>query len=234
MLLTTGVLMLRNIFFFSILTMLFGNPLIALLIIAAVYLAVDARYFGVTKRLIGFVRDESAIRELKQQVAVNPSDATALKDLGRLCIRKKRYQTARRYLEQAIKRLEDSDEANFFLGFAYLMTGREDEGLSRINKSLAINDRLLYGEPYLRLGEYYLAHDKRAEALNMLNHFKEIHSSSSEGFYQLGRLYSKLGDHEKAREMFRKAYAVFKVSPWYKKKIDRPWAWKAWLKTKIG
>jgi tetratricopeptide (TPR) repeat protein len=114
------------------------------------------------------------------------------------------------------------------------LTDREKEGLAHIQKALAINPRLLYGEPYLKLGEYYLQNDKRAEALDMLNHFKEIHSSSSEGFYQLGRLYSKLGDHEKAREMFRKAYEVFKVSPWYKKKIDRPWAWRAWLKTKIG
>ena len=226
--------MLRNLFLFSILTMLFGNPLIAILIIAAFYLAIDARYFGVTRKLIGLVQDESAIRDLKQQVAVNPSNATALKDLGRLCVRKNRYQTARPYLEQAINRMEDSDEANYFLGLAYLKTGREDEGLFRINKALSLNPRLLYGEPYLRLGEHYLENDKRAAALNMLNHFKEIHSSSSEGFYQLGRLYLKLGDHEKAREMFTKAYEVFKVSPWYKKKIDRPWAWKAWFKMKLG
>jgi len=234
MTLTSGALMFRNLFLFWILTMLVGNPLIAVLIIAAFYLAIDVRYFGVTRKLIGLVQDESAIRDLKQQVAINPSNATALKDLGRLCVRKKRYQTARHYLEQAIDRLEDSDEANYFLGLAYLKTGREDEGLSRINKALALNPRLLYGEPYLRLGEYYLEHDKRAEALTMLNHFKEIHSSSSEGFYQLGRLYLKLGDHEKAREMFKKAYEVFKMSPWYKKKIDRPWAWKAWFKMKLG
>ena len=226
--------MLRNIFLFSILTMLFGNPLIAILIIVAIYLAFDVRYLGVTRRLFGLIQDESTIRDLKQQVAINPSNASALKDLGRLCVRKKRYQTARHYLEQAIDRLEDSDEANYFLGRAYLKTGREDEGIARIHKALALNPRLLYGEPYLRLGEYYLEHDKRTKALNMLNHFKEIHSSSSEGFYQLGLLYLKLDDHEKAQEMFRKAYEVFKVSPWYKKKIDRPWAWKAWLKTKIG
>lgn len=226
--------MLRNLFLFSILTMLIGNPLIALLILVAFYLAVDIGYFGITRKLLNLVYDETTIRDLKEQVAINPSNASALKDLGRLCVRKKRYQTASHYLEQAINRLEDSDEANYFLGLAYLKTGREDEGLAQINKALALNPRLLYGEPYLRLGEYYLGHDKRAEALNMLNHFKEIHSSSSEGFYQLGRLYLKLGDHEKAHEMFRKAYEVFRMSPWYKKKIDRPWAWKAWVMMKIG
>lgn len=226
--------MLRNLFLFSILTMLTGNPLIAILIIAAFYVAIDIRYFGISRKILNLINDEATIRELKQQVAINPSNAPALRDLGRLCVRKKRYQTARHYLEQAIDRLEDSDEANYFLGLACLMTGQEKEGLARIQKALAINSRLLYGEPYLRLGEYYLQNDKRTEALDMLNHFKEIHSSSSEGFYQLGRLYLKLGDREKAREMFRKAYEVFKVSPWYKKKIDRPWAWRAWLKTKIG
>jgi tetratricopeptide (TPR) repeat protein len=226
--------MLRNLIIFSILTMLFGNPLIAILIIIAFYVAIDIRYFGITRRLIGLVRDETTISDLKQQVALNPSNATALKDLGRLCVRKKRYQTARHYLEQAILRLEDSDEANYFLGLADLKTGRKEEGLARIQKALALNPRLLYGEPYLRLGEFYLDQDKRAEALDMLNHFKEIHSSSSEGFYQLGRLYMKLGDQKKAHEMFQRSYEVFKMSPWYKKKIDRPWAWKAWLKMKMG
>ena len=226
--------MFRNLFLFWILTMLFGNPLIAILIIIAFYVAVDIRYFGITRSLIGLVRDETTIRDLKQQVALNPGNAAALKDLGRLCVRKRRYQTASHYLEQAIPRMEDSDEANYFLGMAYLKIGREEEGLARIQKALSLNPRLLYGEPYLRLGEYYLDHDKRAEALTLLNHFKEIHSSSSEGFYQLGRLYLKLGDHEKAHEMFRKANEVFKMSPWYKKKIDRPWAWKAWFKMKMG
>ena len=226
--------MLRNFFLFSILTMLFGNPLIAILIIAAFYLAIDIRYFGITRKIIGLINDEATIRDLKVQVAINPSNAMALKDLGRLCVRKKRYKTARHYLEQAIERLEDSDEANYFLGLACLMTDQEKEGLARIQKAMSINPRLLYGEPYLKLGEYYLQHDKRTEALDMLNRFKEIHSSSSEGFYQLGRLYSKLGDTEKAHEMFGKAYEVFKVSPWYKKKIDRPWAWRALFKMKVG
>lgn len=226
--------MLRNLFLFSILTMLFGNPLIALLIIVAFYLAVDIRYFGISRKLLNLIYDEATIRDLKRQVEINPSNASALTHLGQLCAIRKRYRAARQYLEQAIDRMEDSDEANYFLGLTYLKTGREDEGLARINKAVSFNPRLLYGEPYLRLGEYYLEHDKRAEALNMLNHFKEIHSSSSEGFYQLGRLYLKLGDHEKAHEMFKKAYEVFKVSPWYKKKIDRPWAWKAWFKMKMG
>lgn len=226
--------MLRNLFLFSILTMLIGNPLIAVLIIIAFYVAVDIRYFGVTRKVFNLINDESAIRELKRQVALNPGNATALKDLGRLCVRKKRYHAATQYLEQAMDRMEDSDEANYFLGLASLKTGRKEEGLARINKALAINPRLLYGEPYLRLGEYYQDQGKLEDARTQLNKFTEIHSSSSEGFYQLGRLYLALGDHEKAREMFRKAYEVFRVSPWYKKKIDRPWAWKAWIKMKMG
>ncbi len=226
--------MFRNLLLFSILTMLTGNPLIALLILVAFYLAVDIRYFGISRKLLNLVHDEATIRDLKRQVAINPSNASALENLGRLCVIRKRYHASIRYLEQAMDRMEDSDEANYYLGLAYLKTGRGEEGLARINKALAINPRLLYGEPYLRLGEYYQDQGKLEDARTLLNKFTEIHSSSSEGFYQLGRLYLALGDHVKAREMFKKAYEVFRMSPWYKKKIDRPWAWKAWLKMKMG
>jgi hypothetical protein len=59
---TSGALMLRNLFLFSILTMLFGNPLIAILIIVAFYLAIDVRYFGITRRVIKRIQDEPTIR----------------------------------------------------------------------------------------------------------------------------------------------------------------------------
>ena len=52
------------------------------------------------KKLIGLIQDEARIRDLKTQVAINPSNATALKELGRLCVRKKRYQTARLNLQR--------------------------------------------------------------------------------------------------------------------------------------
>jgi tetratricopeptide (TPR) repeat protein len=214
---------------FALLTFLTGSPWTALLVVLAIYLLFDFQYLGFARSAVGRIKATGEIRELQADVELNPHNAAALNDLGRLLILNGRVQEAVAPLERAIERLDDSDETNYYLGLAYLKTGKEREGEARILKALELNPRFRYGEPYLRLGEHYLNKGRHDEALAMLLNLGEIHSSSVEGFYQLGETHRRMGNLAQARDAYRKSVAAFRHSPRYKRREERRWAWLARL-----
>jgi len=221
--------MVSKFLLFGLLTLLTGSPWTALLVVLALYLVFDYQYLGFARSAVGRIKSAGEIRGLQADVDLNPHNAAALNDLGRLLILNGRAPEAVSPLEHAIERLEDSDETNYYLGLAYLKTGKEREGEARIRKALELNPRFRYGEPYLRLGEYYLNTGRHDEALTMLHKLGEIHSSSVEGFYQLGETHRQMGDLAQARDAYHKSVAAFRQSPRYKRREERRWAWMARL-----
>lgn len=214
---------------FGLLTLLTGSPWTALLVVLALYLFFDYQYLGFARSTVGWIKSSGEIRELRTDVELNPHNAAALNDLGRLLILNGRAPEAVAPLERAIERLDDSDETNYYLGLAYLKTGKEQEGEAHILKALELNPRFRYGEPYLRLGEHYLQQGRHDEALAMLHKQGEIHSSSVEGLYLLGEVHRRMGDLARARDAYQKSMAAFRQSPRYKRREERPWAWRARL-----
>ena len=214
---------------FALLTMLTGSVWFAILVVLAVYLLIDVQYLGVSRVVLRYVRTARDIGELRRDVTINPHNAAAQNDLGRMLIQNGRYADAVAPLERAIERLADSDETNYYLGLAYLQTGRDDDGRRLIRKAIEMNPRFRYGEPFLRLGEYELAHGRLSEARELFERFEQIHSSSVEGFFLHGELYRRLGDADAARRFYRKAIDAFRRSPFYKRRDERRWLWKARL-----
>jgi len=216
----------RNLFLFFLITLLTGSPVFALLVILAVYLALDYQFIGISRRLFGRFRRASAIRALDRELSVNPHDATARRDLGRLLVESRRFTDAIPHLEKAMERMPDSDETVSDLGLAYLWTGKVPEGENLIRQALERSPKLRYGEPYLRWGEFLLRQGRAGDAAERLEHFRSIFSSSVEGNYLLGVAYQRTGDRTKAVASYRTALEMFKRSPRYKRREERLWAWK--------
>jgi tetratricopeptide (TPR) repeat protein len=212
---------------FYILAYLLGNPLLALLVLVAAVYFLDRNTLRILPDWTGRLGTWSRIRSLKRTVALNPDNAGALVDLGRILTRRGDFSRAIPYLERAMPKMTDSDEADFYLGFACLRTGRLEEARKWLEKCLEVNPRFGYGEPHLRLGEYYQASGDLQGAAAELEKFTEIHSSSSEGFYRQGKVLEKLGEKDRAARAFRRAIEVYRSSPRFKRKLDRHWAWKA-------
>ncbi len=220
---------------FALLTFLTGNIWTALLVLLVISLLVDLQYVGLFRSVISRFKTAGEIRELEAVVALNPHNAAALNDLGRLLILNGRAREAVAPLERAIARMDDSDETHYYLGLAYLKTGREQEGEAHIIKALELNPRFRYGEPYLRLGEYYLEQGRYDDALAVLQKLGVIHSSSVEGLYRLGEVYRRRGEIERARESYRHSAAAFRHSPRYKRREERRWLWRArWALWRLG
>jgi len=216
----------RNLFLFFLITLLTGSPVIALLVILALYLAIDYQFIGLSRRLFGRFRRAGAIRMLLRELAVNPHDATARRDLGRLLIEARRFTEAVPHLQTAVKRMPESDEAACDLGLAYLWTGNVSEGEDLIRQALERSPKLRYGEPYLRWGEFLLRQGRFEQAADRLERFRSIFSSSVEGHYLLGLAYQRAGDRDKAVSAYRAALEMFRRSPGYKRREERLWAWK--------
>jgi len=212
------------VYFLIVLT---GNPILIILLLILVYGALDWRYFGFFPQFNRWFRRNLEIRELTRALQINPHDAPSQLALGRAYLLNGNPQKAISPLQAAFPKMKEFPEIHYYLGLAFLSTGREVEGKELLLDTIKMDPRFQYGEPYLKLGEYYLKGKDYRAGLEMLETFCSIHTSSSEGFYQLGMVQLALGDKEHAAISFNKAIEAYKISPGYKKQIDRKWRWKA-------
>ncbi len=220
----------RNLFLFFIITLLTGSPWIALLVILTIYLALDYQFIGVSRHLFRRFRRDTEIRSLKRSLAINPHDALARSKLGRLLVEARQYHEAVPHLEKAMERMPEPEGTPCDLGLAYLWTGKVQEGEVLIRSAMQRNSKLRYGEPYLRWGEFLLRRGRFKEAVEALEKFRSIHSSSVEGHYLLGEAYRRSGDGAKATLAYQNALEMFSQSPRYKRRVERQWAWKSRLR----
>lgn len=220
----------RNLFLFFIITFLTGSPVFAIVVIVILYLALDYQFVGFSRHWLRAFRRGSEIRSLARTLSVNPHDAAARSDLGRLLVDARRYTEAVSHLEPAMERMSETAETPCYLGLAYLWTGKVAEGEALIRSALEKDPKFRYGEPYLRWGEYLLSAGRAAEAAEALEKFRSIHTSSVEGFYRLGEAYRRSGEPGKAGSAYRSALDMFRRSPGYKRRAERLWAWKTRLR----
>ncbi len=222
----------RNLFLFGVLTWMTGNPVLALVIVAVIWAAsygyLTARLFRIPRAIDRWL----TIRQVRRAVAMNPHDANAQADLGRLLVEAGDHSRALPHLEAAHARAPEVAETAYYLGVARLRLGDETRGRPLIEEALGRDPRLGYGEPHLRLGDYYLQHGQPGEALMHLQRFTEVRASSVEGQYKLARACQATGDIARARAALDEAARAYSGAPGFKRREERPWrirtAWLRW------
>lgn len=217
----------RTFFLFWLLTWLTGNPLLAGLIILLIFGGSYLLYSRRLYRLRRLWRERGLARQLQRLLAINPENAKAHSDLGGLLARRGRFADALPHLEKAIGRSDDIPDTNFFLGWTCLELGDVDRGRRYIQRSLDLNPRFGYGEPHLRLGDYFLRREDYKEAIPQYEASREVHSSGLEGVYKLAECHLAIGEREKALTILREGLEAYRALPWYRKQEERGWARKA-------
>ena len=215
-------------FGFFLLWNLFGNPIIAILVLLLIVYLLDRRFVGLFPSVVKPFRRIRQTSKLKQQIEMNPNDVSAKLELGRLLAERKQYAAAKPLLTDIEHRYEQSAEYWVVLGHINLKLGLTAEGEEQMMRGLDINPRVQYGRPYLRLAEA-LRQTDRDKALHYVSRFQEIQSSSSEAYYLLGSMYKALGRQEEAAKAFAEATAVYRSLPRYKKRQERGWALRSFL-----
>ncbi|WP_459392546.1 tetratricopeptide repeat protein [Paenibacillus sp. CAU 1782] len=215
--------MFKLTFLFLWLYWLLGNPIVAILVLLVVLYLLDRRFVGISPSIVKPLKRFSRIRKLKGHIAGSPNDVSAKQELARLLIERKKFKEALHLLEPLQRTLEDSAEYWDALGHCLAETGKIDQGIASMNKALELNPRVKYGAPYLRLADIYAAADAE-KALNSLQQFQQIQSSSCEAYYRMAQLYKKLGRLNEAKAAASEGLAMYRTLPRYKKRSERGYA----------
>ncbi|PWK07015.1 tetratricopeptide repeat protein [Tumebacillus permanentifrigoris] len=216
-------------FLFYILFSLTGNPIVAILVVLVILYLADRRFIGIMPNLLTPFRRSRKRSQLRNDLRMNPHNTQAKLELARLLVEKKQYEEANSLLEEVHRVMPDSADVLYESGYAQLKRGHLEAGVARIREALAINPRVHYGEPYLRLAEALSSID-RDQALRELEAFQEVNSSSCEAYYRLGLLDQQLGRQAEAKRAFREAVDLYRSLPKYKKRSERKWALLSWCK----
>lgn len=219
-----------KILLFLLLTYVFGNPFIGLIVLLILLYFLDRQFVGVFPSITKPLKNARQRSALAKEIALNPHHARNRLDLGILWIEKGKYAKALPYLETAAQRLDDMAEAHYYYGLALLQTGEEELGLASIEKALALNPRVVYGEPYLVLAQHYRSKGEANQAKAALQSFHGINSSSSEAYYRLGEIHREAGEKDSARRAYEEAIENYRLSPKFIRKKERRWAVLAWFR----
>lgn len=209
-------------FLFAFIWWLVGNPFLAVIIVLVLLYMLDRRFIGLSPSLLAPYRRGRRLSRLKRELAMAPHHAGNKLEAARLYMEKKHYAEALELLTQ-VRSIYDSADVLYEIGLCKLKLGELAEGERLILQSLDMNERVKYGEPYLRLGEAF-APVEPTKAIGYLEQFRKVNSSSCEGSYRLGRICERLGDKAGAKRAYGEALHIYRGLPRYKRRAERRWA----------
>ena len=176
-----------------------------------------------------YLKHASNVQRLKQQVDINPANATARAQLAEIWLAKRRPRRAIPLLQQALERDPESAELRYLLGLALVRAGKAQDALEPLSQALAKDQKLRYGSGYLAIGDALLGVGRVDEAIEAYERFTKINTSSLEGYCKLARAHDRKGDHAGAKKVRDEAMSTYRVLPRYQRRKQLGW----WLRTKF-
>ncbi|GBF33876.1 hypothetical protein DCCM_2987 [Desulfocucumis palustris] len=214
---------------YIILSLLTGNPILALVLLLVIFFFAERRFIGVLPDIFKPMRRANRVRQLKKVIQVNPADAEAYLELGETYFRQEKYGKAYDFLKNASKKMTGHPLYHFYLGASLYHLGNAEEGRKELEQALEINPKGSFGEPYVYLLEIYIEQKQPEELIN--NTYNRLLSyGSTKTFYQAGKLFLKYKDMNRARRLFRETVDNYEASRGALRKANRRWA----ILAKIG
>ena len=126
-------------------------------------------------------------------------------DVVTTLLRAGRYDQAVHRAEDAVELDPDQDRARATLGWAYFLSGREDEGLAELERAVSVSrgNTLWLGQ----LGEAYAMAGNAAKAREILRELEERARNAYVSPYHFAYVYTGLGDSGRAMDWLERAVA---------------------------
>jgi tetratricopeptide (TPR) repeat protein len=175
-------------------------------------------------------RTAGRIGALRSQIAANPSNVTARRDLARIYLDRLRPGAALALLDEARARHPEDAELLFLTGLARLRSGDPEGALEPLVKSVADDPKRLFGEPYRVAAEALQRLKRLEEAEDALERFISCNSSSMEGHTRLAIVRHDRGDKDGARAAIQEAFKTFAQLPSYQRRKELGW----WLRAQMA
>lgn len=207
-----------------ILSYILGSPLLALLILVALYFIIDRRFIGLLPDFTRAFKRRRRVARLEDDLRLNPSNASALAELGELRLARGEAAQAMSLLERAHERSGDSARLLLLLGSCYRKLGRDEEALSALEQAVALNGKVGYGEPYFHLLAIALKNPNPDSARVEELTDGVLRYGSAEFLYRSGREFQLAGNRAQARAMYQEALDSYQACPRALRKLQRRWA----------
>ena len=170
-----------------------------------------------------FFRYLARVSSLRGQIAANPQNAAAKRELAMIFLRKRRPRQAVPLVEQALERDPESAELHFLLGVARLESGDPERALESFGETVRLEEKHAYGEAYLRAGDAFLALGKLEQATQALSRYLEINRSSIEGMVKRARVLRRAGDAAGAKRSLEEAVETWGQVPSFLRRRQLGW-----------
>ena len=177
-----------------------------------------------------WLRTMGRIRALRDQIAANPANVTARRDLARMYLERLRPRKALFFLDQARERHPDDAELLYLTGLARFRSGDAEGALAPLVRAVELDPRVLFGEPYLVAGDALAKLDRHEEAADAYDRYVSSNSSSVQGHLKLAKARSRAGDAEGAKRALRESLDTFSQVPGYKKRRELGW----WMRAQMA
>jgi predicted Zn-dependent protease len=168
------------------------------------------------------------IRALDSQIAANPANVTARRDLAVIWLERLRPRRALALLDEARARTPADAELLYLTGLARFRSGDAEGALEPLVQAVDIDPRVRFGEPYLVAAEALLSLDRLEEAEDALDRYVSSNSSSLQGYVRLAEARKRRGDREGAQKALREALDTWSQLPGYRRRSEVGWWLRAW------
>ncbi|MFZ5647695.1 MAG: tetratricopeptide repeat protein [Bacillota bacterium] len=202
----------KTLFLFSLISLLTGNPFIALVILILIYVFIDRTFIGILPDFMASWRRWARTGELERIVKANPHNGDALLELGTIYFNKKQYRRAIDVLEQSYEKMKDWPDVHFYLGAAKYEVGETNQGLAEIKEAIDLNPRISHGFPYIYLIRACL--EKKNSCCRDIDDFENrlLRFGSVHAFFQAGKLFYKYGEKSRSQKFFREVLDNYRFS----------------------
>ncbi|WP_026960999.1 tetratricopeptide repeat protein [Alicyclobacillus herbarius] len=205
------------------LSVVLGNPWLAVLVLVVAYYILDRRYIGLLPSVRKPFRRWRRRAELKRIIADNPHHADARLELAELYMEKKQWSPAQRLLTELPESLRQTPDVQYDEGVCAIGLREALKGEQLIRMALAQVPNLRYGDPYLRLARLHLD-DRPEQALADLEEAQKYNQSSCQALYQMAGLYERLNRPEEARRALERCLETYRWLPRFRRKSERRFA----------
>lgn len=206
---------------YILLTLLTRNPLLSIVVMALLFFLIERRFIGILPDFTAPLRRAGRVRELQKEIKVNPADAEAYLELGEVFLRRGEYEKSLSYLNSAAAKMDGHPLFHYYRGASYYQLGRIEEGRVEIEKAVAINPKISFGEPYLYLARIYLQQPDK-EKIKQVNQ-QLMQYGSPKIHYLAGSLFLN-HDKEKARRFFQETIEDYQACRGALRRLYRRWA----------
>lgn len=174
-------------------------------------------------------RTMGRIQALHRQIDANPANVTARRDLAMVYVERLRPGRALELLEEARKRFPEDAELLYLSGLAHWKRGDAEKALGPLVKSIQLDPRVRFGEPYLVAGDALKKLGRTEEAIDAYERFVHTNSSSVEGQVKLALAHRANRDPKAAKAALAEAFTTWAQIPGYKRRKELSWWLYAWI-----